>query len=182
MTITLQSSWPSGAKVSATFSDDMTHRYSLTHTVPGNFLHQISEDILLYCMLNPSVATHERSDATLRRCAGFASRFGYDRFQVVNLFSFRSTSPKVLTKGADVEGDPENLEHILDAAANAREIVCAWGVWGVTRGRANYVLRELRAHGHGEELRCLGVTQKGAPLHPLYQPSSVLLIPYEIIP
>jgi hypothetical protein len=46
--------------------------------------------------LNPSTADETTDDPTVRRCVGFAKRWGYDRMVMLNAFAYRATDPKAL--------------------------------------------------------------------------------------
>ena len=120
---------------------------------------------LLWIMLNPSTADAQQDDATIRKCAGFAERWGYTRIEVVNLFALRSPSPKVLKKHWNPIGS-QNDAAILDACQrhNHSGIMVGWGSNGDILGRAEKVRVVLMAF----RPQCLGVTLKGHPRHPLY--------------
>src|SRR5258707_10232275 len=53
-------------------------------------------ETVLFVMLNPSTADGQGDDPTIRKCVGFAQRWGYDRMKVVNLFAYRATDPRML--------------------------------------------------------------------------------------
>jgi hypothetical protein len=174
-----ESTWPDGTTCGAIFSEDERHRFLLWRLFPRLRLFDAPIPRLpLFLMLNPSTATHEVSDPTVTRCAGFAKRLGYHGFQVCNLFSFRSTDPKALSAERNAEGDPSNLSMILSAAGGAEIVICSWGVMGEIRQRRVTVIRALREAGLGDKLRCLGRTQDGSPCHPLYLASATELEPY----
>ncbi|WP_043705621.1 DUF1643 domain-containing protein, partial [Synechococcus sp. CB0205] len=59
---------------------------------------------LLFVGLNPSRATAERDDPTLRRLIAFAQAWGYGSLEVLNLFARISASPAVLRRSADPIG------------------------------------------------------------------------------
>lgn len=65
----------------------------------------------VFVMLNPSTATAETNDPTIRRCIGFARSWGCDYLVVVNIFAFRATDPKVMKAEADPVGS-DNDRHL----------------------------------------------------------------------
>lgn len=116
-----------------------------------------------FVMLNPSAADAERDDPTIRRCMGLAQAWGYGRLEVVNLFAYRSPSPKALRRVSDPVG-PDNDRHLRSVLADAPLVVVAWGNDGALLGRDRAALETLAA----ARLYCLGVTLRGQPRHPLY--------------
>lgn len=125
---------------------------------------------VVWCMLNPSTADEQGTDPTVRRCLSFSALWGYTRVEVINLFAWRSTSPRALYAEADPVG-PENDWHIVDAARGADLVVCAWGVHGALHGRGDQVRRLLGEVCHPMALR---LTAGGEPGHPLYLPGDLL--------
>ena len=129
-------------------------------------------DTLLFVMLNPSTADHQRDDPTLRRCMGFARRWGFGGVEVVNLFAWRATRPRALREAPDPVG-PRNDQVIAEAAACCAAVIAAWGAHGALRDRAAVVRAALRAASP----RCLGLTAAGQPRHPLYVPADAQPMP-----
>ncbi len=94
----------------ATFSPDGMYRYTLLRRWgPG--------PLLVVVMLNPSVASDEKDDPTIRRCMNFAKREKLNGIFVVNLFARISTKPTELRKCDDPIG-PENDKALGEAAAH----------------------------------------------------------------
>jgi hypothetical protein len=121
-------------------------------------------------MLNPSTADEEVDDPTIRRCMGFARAWGYDGIIVVNLYAYRTTSPRILRRVRDPVG-PQNavtLEEVVGSSLT-KLVVCAWGA-SAEQARAAEVLRTIRAIG--EVPHALRLTKDGAPWHPLYLPKT----------
>jgi hypothetical protein len=171
--VKVDSVWPDGTRGGAVFSEDERHRYFLYRVMPHAPLFSGPRpEFPLFVLLNPSTATHEINDATLRRCTGFAKRLGYSSLHVCNLFSLRSTDPKALLLDTDPSGDPENLNIIIASAREAQVIICGWGAFGSARTRSTVVLNALIDAGLGEKIHCLGTTNGGEPRHPLYLPAS----------
>lgn len=131
---------------------------------------------LLFVMLNPSTADAVDDDATIRRCAGFATDHGYGGFEVVNLFAFRATDPQDLRAGGWKVG-PDNDHHIAEATKRAGGICVAWGANAKGLSRPAGVLRLLRLHSN-VAIHCLGVTASGHPQHPLMLPADRRLMPF----
>ena len=97
-----------GALGTADFGDNGRYRYSLTRQWGDR---GISGDGLLWVMLNPSTATADRNDPTLRKIIGFTKRLGNKRLRVVNLYGLVATKPADLYRAEDPVG-PENDAHI----------------------------------------------------------------------
>jgi hypothetical protein len=125
----------------------------------------------VFAMLNPSTADGEEDDPTIRRCVGFAKRWGYDRLEVINLFAYRTANPKILLAAghADNPVGVENQEHVQAAIKNADVIICAWGCHGSHLGQDETFLGWLPEDA---KITCLGLTADGHPRHPLYLPST----------
>lgn len=117
-------------------------------------------------MLNPSTADANRDDPTLRRCIKFATRWGYARLVVTNLYAYRATDPIVLRHLLQDAIGPANDEHLVREAKAAQLVVAAWGA-GAEAGRVTWVRFLLADQGAGK-LYCLGRTADGHPRHPLY--------------
>ena len=122
--------------------------------------------LLNWIMLNPSTATDEFDDQTIRKCVGFSKRWGFSGLVVTNLFTFRATNPRDL---ADlVKSDYARAVGLADGTLieHAREadlIVAAWGNHGNLAGRADDVINRLLPD---VSLCCIGLTKVGMPLHP----------------
>jgi len=152
--------------MSATFSPCRTWRYSLSRETAGD----AACGSVAFVGLNPSIADEHRDDPTIRRCVGFARRWGFARLHVVNLYAFCSTDPRVLHDAADAVG-PENDGMLQRFVSQADLVVCAWGT-AADPGRAEDVLAWIPAPF------CLGLTTHGSPRHPLYVRAATDPIPY----
>ncbi len=117
-----------------------------------------------FIMLNPSTATHEQLDPTIRRCIGFAQRWGYARMEIGNIFAFRATDPRDLRKAAAPIG-PANDVHLNGILMQCDRVICAWGAHGEYQGRGEAVAKFLRSVS---PIHALKLTNGGHPGHPLY--------------
>ena len=159
----------------AIFSPCMTYRYTLTREWADG-------QCVVWMMLNPSTATAEIEDPTIRRCIGFSKLWGYGRLIVLNLFGLRSTDPRGLTQFADPVG-LDNDFHIGRSLGQAGEIVCAWGcrqhlkASPVLSGRPAAVVKMIPS---GIPVMCLGYRSDGAPRHPLMVPYTAPCVPFNL--
>lgn len=119
----------------------------------------------VFIMLNPSRADALGNDPTIRRCSGFARRWGYAELRVINLFAWRTPHPAALRRVHAPIG-PAWARHARRACRDADLVVAAWGCHGALHARDLAVRRW--AERHGLALHHLGLTGAGQPRHPLY--------------
>jgi hypothetical protein len=147
-------------------SEMSDHRYILRRN--WGFAHPGKRVVVNFIMLNPSTADDNSDDATIRRCVGFATRWGFDGLVVTNLFAYRATDPSELKALAATDarlaiGD-ENEAHLKREADAANSIVCAWGDnCEAIPHRGREVLAMLRSYN----LLCIRRTKRGNPAHPV---------------
>lgn len=145
----------------ALLSDCGRYRYNLTRRWGA-------EDWCLFIMLNPSTADASQDDPTIRRCMGFARKWGYGGLIVCNLFPLRATDPQELYSATYPASVGErNIAKVLSACAQANLIVCAWGNHGALRNAGAFCRKGL-GEVHHHRLFNLGVTGIYQPKHPLY--------------
>lgn len=167
---------------SAVISDCGKYRYRLSRTwMPGR-------PVATFVMLNPSTADAMVDDATIRKCMGFAQRWGMGGIRVGNLFAYRATKPADMMHKSVVDPvGPDNERHLMalcrDAAGNAIDddglIICAWGANGSYMDQDQTFLGWCEMDWLIKErcVKALRLTSKGAPEHPLYVPYNIDPIP-----
>lgn len=156
----------------AHISDDRLYRYWLGREWSTGYL-------LPFVMLNPSTADAQVDDPTIQRCMGFARREKAAGMTVYNLYAFRATDPKMLRSAINPVGsDNENILRALveGAARDDHPIVCAWGQHPMAHLHGFNFCQMARKHG--ARLKCLGMTNRGYPRHPLYVRGDQQLIDY----
>lgn len=163
---------PAGA---ATFSPCGRYRYTLTRDLgPG-------DGTWLSISLNPSTATAEINDHTIRKDQGFARRHGCARLVKGNLFGMRSTDPMGLLSVDDPVGSGNDAALRAMLAERPRFVVCAWGAWTgrigkLVAARVPRVVAMIREAG--VEPLCLGRAADGSPRHPLMLAYATQLEPF----
>jgi hypothetical protein len=154
-------------KATATFSDCGRYRYLLRRRWNEG-------PNCLFIGLNPSTATADSDDATVRKCVALARTWGFSGMAMANLFAVRCRYPQILSTHRDPVG-PDNDRFLLPAVKQAHTIVAMWGnhglkSYGKLARRDQYIL-SLR-----DDWRCIGITKHGAPRHPLYVANSSPLV------
>ena len=74
---------------------------------------------------NPSTAGAKIDDPTIRRCRGFAKRWGYNGLIVTNLYALGVTYPKQLWKSDDRLGK-DNDYWLRKFANQYLDVICGW--------------------------------------------------------
>lgn len=154
----------------AVISDCGRYRYRLTRDLSPN------PRTATFILLNPSTADATNDDPTIRRCLGFARRWGCGRLAVLNLFAFRATDPSEMKRADDPVG-PDNqawFERTLIDDLSIGPVVCGWGVHGEFMEQDRVVLGWLQVLG--VQPHALGTTKDGHPRHPLYLPGDAELV------
>ena len=149
----------------ANFSSCRKYRYSLSR------IWNKQKKFVLFIGLNPSTADEKMDDPTIRRCSGYAQKWGYGGFIMVNLFAYRSTLPSKLKKVKYPVGS-ENDKYIVILSKKADITVAAWGNNGNLYSRDKQVLNLVPS------LMCLKINKSGQPAHPLYLKKDLKLINY----
>ena len=148
----------------ATFSRDRRYRYRLWRRWDQ------TRPVVVFVLLNPSTADARHDDPTIRRCLGFARRWGYGGIEVVNLFAYRASDPRVLRTVRDPVGRA-NRHQVRAALARAELVVLGWGA----NTEGDRMLKVSHAY-------CLGLTSAGQPRHPLYLRRDARPVPYRATP
>lgn len=169
-------------KRDATISADGLYRYDLTRTVQAGCscvrcieyraraVATLRAGYVLWVLCNPSTADAETDDPTERRGWGYALRWGFGKFVFVNTNPFRSTDPKK-ARLPNSEATYTNYETLMNHAAKAELVVCAWGA-NANPFYAQRTLECLRLTVPNR-IHCLALTSKGVPKHPLYLPGDL---------
>ena len=142
----------------ALFSPDGTYRYKLLR------IWATKKKLACIIGLNPSTADEVQDDPTVRRCIAYAQEWGYGGLWLGNLFALRATDPKKMLfpyNHLDPIGE-ENDEHLREMAERSAIVVGAWGNWGEVASRGKTVIKMFPT------IKCLGLTARGQPRHPLY--------------
>ena len=139
----------------ANFSSCRKYRYSLSR------IWDKQKKFVLFIGLNPSTADEEMDDPTIRRCSGYAQKWGYGGFMMVNLFAYRTTLPSNLKKVKYPVGS-ENDKYIVKLSKKADITVAAWG------NNGNLYSRDKQVFNLVSSLMCLRINKSGQPAHPLY--------------
>ncbi|WP_442199767.1 DUF1643 domain-containing protein [Senegalia sp. (in: firmicutes)] len=164
-------------KGNALISQCKNYRYFLTRD-----LEEGEKGKVVFILLNPSTADHEKDDNTLKKCIGFSERWGYTSLEVVNLFAFRATKPSELYNKVelDIVGNECN-KYIKKAVESADKVIVGWGCNGNKKQgkkRSKEVLQLLSKMD--KKIYSLGQVKSGHPRHPLMPSYETPLEEYEI--
>ena len=138
-------------------SDDNKCRYALG--VKGN-------NPLIFFGINPSTATPDDYDQTMKKAKGFALKNGFDSWIMLNIYPQRATNPDDLDRKGKLH--EENIEKIKPYITNDATIIASWGN---SINKRNYlmdclkdIVKELKSKK--VKWRCIGdLTSEGNPRH-----------------
>jgi hypothetical protein len=164
---TIELPWTAGDSGMVMSADEL-HRYLLwwvwDWTLP----------LWLFLMLNPSKATHQRTDPTVARQAERVRRHGGGGVIVGNAGALRETDRLVALKHPEIIG-PDNQFWLSHATTLADKIIVAHGPDACKFGGDKLIRRATEGH----QLFALKITAGGHPGHPLYIGYDAPLLPFE---
>lgn len=148
-----------------------------------------------FVMLNPSTADADQDDPTIRRCRDFATREGFARLTIANLYPYRATKPQDMRDHVGrlgwhprigdlpIAGDELDLQAWRETLEGDLTVV-AWGAtidrpWLRESAAARIIAITDLAKKMGVTLYCLGKTRTGHPRHPLYVPGRQRFVPWD---
>ncbi|MBS0990012.1 MAG: DUF1643 domain-containing protein [Acetobacter okinawensis] len=151
--------------------EDNCYRYTLRR------VWEEGRPMVMWLMMNPSVATEHGDDRTVAKCQRYARAWGYGGLFVGNTFAYRCTDQTRLLETPDPVG-PGNDAALLDMARKADLVVAAYGSphHKGLRARGPQVVQMLQSHGIA--VCALRLSAGGRPCHPLYLPAD--LKPFEL--
>lgn len=144
-------------------SEDRTSRFVLG--TRGN-------KTLVCCGVNPSFASPENLDPTMKNVDAIAKANGYDSYLMINLYPMRATKPDDMHKQMDegiVKQNLENIEKIL-SSGNC-DIWAAWGTIIKKRPYLKDCLQQIIKLADTYNCKWYSIGKKskeGHPHHPLY--------------
>lgn len=157
--------------MSAVISECGLYRYRLDRKVSDN------GPVYAFFGVNPSTADAEQDDATVRKWTGFVSRWGGSRFIVGNVFAYRATDVRELSKVADPIGRRCN-DYIREIVSEADVLVPCWG--NITKVspdlRPNFLWLKQKLDASGKPVMTFGLSKDGHPMHPLMLGYSTQLV------
>jgi hypothetical protein len=158
------------------------YRYILSRNIT-----EISNRVLLVCMLNPSTADDEKNDPTISRLCSLTKNAGFDRLLVLNLLGVRATNPKDIWLHEDPVGieNWKTWDSVLKELIPGRDrISIAWGRAPICRYYLQRFIPILVTAAHHlkvwkEPLMTWVENLDGSPRHPLYISNNTKLQPYD---
>lgn len=133
---------------------------------------QRGKNTLYVLGLNPSTATDNKPDPTLRKIMGYAERNGFDGFVILNLYPERATQPNTLPSHPNKKYYDENLRIINELLSNGSQSPKILACFGDFVQQRSYLIQSWKdivsiAAKHNAEWFCIGTNKSGMPKHPV---------------
>lgn len=163
----------------------MTWIYKKTDDNKARFvLGEPGENSLVCIGVNPSTATPDRLDNTLRTVKKLSVQHGFDGWIMLNLYPQRATNPNDMHEERNTSLHLENLRNAQDVFTFGHTTI--WAAWGAIVEKRRYLpgcvqaIAELAAR-YNADWKTIGARSKaGHPHHPLYLNHSLPLEPFDI--
>ena len=157
----------------------MTNQHWIYETDSDNFcrysLGYCCKTPLLCVGVNPSTATPEKLDPTIRSVARIAHINNYDGWIMINLYPQRATKPNDMDSIINDSICKQNL-FVINSILNKYEITEIWAAWGTLITKRPYLkkcLSDIYSITSNYKWITFGPSSKaGHPHHPLYLSSN----------
>lgn len=152
-------------------------RYSLTNK---------GDNPLIVFGINPSTADKGKPDPTMRRVMGFAERYGFDSFVMLNVYPLRATNPAALPQECDAALHAANINEIVNVVSShpGVPILLAYGGNINSRKYLRPCLRDIveAIKQYSPKYYQIGTALNldGSPKHPLMALYSSTMTPCDI--
>jgi hypothetical protein len=147
----------------AAFSTCRKYRYALWR------IWDKQKPLVMFIGLNPSTASEDRPDPTIRSVRRISQNNGYGGFYMMNCFPFVSTDPQALR---DFGNTAINDHWLFKISMLCKDIVFAWGNFKIVSD----LNRDIELKKMFPVAYCLGKNSNGSPKHPLFLKGSTKLI------
>lgn len=139
----------------------------------------------LFCFgINPSKATPDELDPTLKKVESIAKYNGYDSFIMFNVYPKRDTVFENLEKSINDTEHIKNIEEITKIVSEypKLDIWAAFGNHIYDRDYLTVCFKDIYNKLPRNNIKWLatGVNKNGAPKHPLYQKKTATLIEFDM--
>ena len=154
------------------FSRCGEHRFRLEREI------QEKGKVFAYFGINPSLATSNFDDQTVKRWKGFSQRNECSKFIVGNVFSYITPNVFELTQIQNPVSS-SNEQHIEKIINEADILVPCWGSRYKIPSSLHFYLDQLllKLKQSNKPVMCFGLTASGDPKHVLTLPYKTPLIP-----
>lgn len=139
---------------------------------------------LICCGVNPSVASPEDLDPTMKNVQRFAEQNGYDSYLMINLYPMRATNPNDMHEVVDEDIVKANLEYIEEILSKGNCDI--WAAWGTLIKKRKYLKECLNGIVDiADKYECTWYTigeksKEGHPHHPLYLSKSCTVDAFDV--
>ena len=139
----------------------------------------------IFCFgINPSTASPDKLDPTMKKVEGIAKRNGYDSFIMFNVYPKRDTIFEDLEQCINDAEHIKNIQVIAETISEYNElnIWVAFGNHIYDRDYLPLCFMDIYKSLPKENIKWLatGVNKSGAPKHPLYQKKTSALIDFDM--
>lgn len=133
-----------------------------------------AKPLWMMALLNPSTATEDQDDPTIRRCCTRAQRAGAGGIVVVNSGAVRETDSEKACRAVDPVG-PDNEAWVRALIPTCSMHIAGWGPNAARFGGDKLIQQAFR--DTGTPLFALAINRDGSPRHPLYVPYGAVPVP-----